>query len=113
MKSLKEHFESILEACRSCAEVGDEDDPISSGLCYEENGIIIDMSFLASGRYHYDGDGYNTPYETYLTHVRVSVEEISGSYILNEDGDEEEIPDVELRELSDYIEKELPQLLED
>lgn len=49
MKSLKEHFESILEACRSCAEVGDE----------------------------------------------------------------EEIPDVELRELSDYIEKELPQLLED
>lgn len=113
MKNLKEHYSDILEACKGCAEVGDEDDPISTGLCYEEDGISIEMSFLASGRYYEDGDGYDTPRDTYLGNVRVSVEEITGTYILNDDGDEEDIPDIELNELSAYIEKELPSLLED
>ncbi len=69
------------------------------------------MSFLASGRYHEDGDGYYTPRETYLKNVRVSAEEITGYYI-NEDGEEEDIPDSELNDLCAYIEKELPSLLE-
>lgn len=113
MNNLKDHFSDILEACQNFSEVGDEDDPISTVVCYNEDDILVELSFIASGMNYEDGDDYNTPRETYLTRVHVSVEEISGTYIINEDGDEEDIPDSELNELSDYIEKELPSLLED
>lgn len=111
MNNLKDHFTAILEACKNCAEVGEVDDPISTGLCYEEDNIRIELSFLASGRYCCDGDGFSAPREQYLSNVHISVEEISGEYITNDE--KEEIPDSELNELTDYIEKELPSLLED
>lgn len=101
MKNLKDHFTAILEACKSCAEVGDEDDPISTGVGYEENDIRVRLSFVAS-KYSRDDTG---------NCFRVSVEEISGEYITNDEG--EDIPYTELNKLSDYIEKELPSLLED
>lgn len=112
MKNLKEHFPDILEACRNCAGVGNEEDPVSTSVCYDGDDIIVEISFIASGRYYEEGDGYNSPCVTYLTNVHVSVEEISGFYIFNDDG-EENIPDSELNDLSDYLEKELPSLLEE
>lgn len=102
MKNLKEHFTSILDACKNCAEVGDTDDPISTGLGYEKDGIKVKLSFLASTCSTTDGD---------CPGFYVKVEEISGEYITNED--EDEIPDTDLEELAEYIEKELPSLLEE
>lgn len=101
MKELKDFYSDILEACRSCAEIGDEDDPISTGVGYEADGVSINLSYLASGQEHEDG----------YTNVKISVEEISGT-IINDYGDEEDFSEVELNELSTYIENELPTLLE-
>ncbi len=104
MKNLKDNFTAILDACKSCVEVGEGDDPISTGLGFEEDDLRIRLCFLASECYRDEDTG---------PRFRVSVQEISGSYIINEEGDEEEIPETELQELSAYIEKELPSLLED
>lgn len=101
MKNLKDHFADILYACHNCAEVGEEDDPISTGLGYEEDDVRIRMAFLASVSY---GDDDKPCF-------KVKVQEISGEYITNDEG--EDIPYSELNELIAYIEKELPSLLED
>ncbi|MCM1139009.1 MAG: hypothetical protein NC453_10615 [Muribaculum sp.] len=103
MKELKDYYSDILEACRGCAEVGDEDDPISTGVGYEADEVCVHITFLASGRECEDGS---------LSNVRISVEEITGA-IVNDYGDEEDFSDAELNDLSAYIEKELPSLLEE
>lgn len=104
MKELKDCYSDILEACRGCAEVGDEEDPISTKVCYEEGDEVnVEITFLASGRECEDGS---------LSKVRITVEEISGT-ILNDYGDEEDFSDAELNDLSAHIEKELPSLLEE
>lgn len=103
MKELKDFYPYVLNACLGCAEVGDEDDPISTGVNYEDEEITVTLSFLASGRDSDDGK---------LTNVRITVEEISGT-IINDYGDEEEFSEPELIHLATYIEKELPSLLEE
>lgn len=103
MKELKDFYSDILNACRSCAEVGEEDNPISTGVGYEHGEVCVHLSFLASGRECDDGK---------LANVRISIEEISGT-IINDYGDEDDFSDAELNDLSAYIEKELPSLLEE
>lgn len=103
MKELKDFYSDILEACQGCAEVGDEDDPISTKVCYEDEEVSVEVTFLASGRECEDGR---------LSNIRISVEEIYGT-IINDFGDEEDFSDAELDDLSAYLEKELPLLLED
>lgn len=113
MNSLKEHFKAILDACAKDAEIGCREEPRTNWCTYETDDVFLDISFTASGIYHEEGDGYNAPRETYITDVKVSVDDITGNRIVNEDCDEEDIPKAELDELAAYLEKELPELLED
>lgn len=116
--SLKDFFDEILESAAEDAEVGaiwrDDWDSATNSIYFENDNFIVEGSYSASGYYHESGDGYWEPRETYITGASASVNELTAYQYNPETEDFDiEVEDSVLNELSAYLEKHLPDYLND
>lgn len=116
--SLKDFFDEILERVADGAEVGaitrDDWDSRTNSISFENDHFLVEGSFSASGYFHESGDGYWEPYETYITGARASVNELTAYQFNPETEDYDiEVEESVLNELSAYLEKYLPDYLND
>lgn len=116
-KPLKDYFDKIVDYCADGAEAGgfDEDgyDYRTNYICFDIDGYHVEGSFELAGKYTEDGDGYWTPYETYLSHVKISVDQLEVSWCDPDTEEEEEVPEEEIKALRSYIEDNVPSLVAD
>lgn len=118
VKPLSSYFDEIVASCADGCEVGyyDRDGAWSetNGIYFENDEYMIEGSFEAVAHHIEDGDGYWTPRTTLIEHASVSVSELTGYKYNPETEDFDiELSDEEINALWDYIEKELPEYLND
>lgn len=115
-KPLKDYFDKIVEQCGKDAEVGcrdyDGDDYRTNYICFEEDGYYIEGSFGVCATITEDGDGYWTPYETTVSRASVRVDSLEVSWCDPDTEEDEDVPQKEIDALRDYIEKEIPDMVE-
>lgn len=116
-KPLKDYFDKIVEHCGKDVEVGcrdyDGDDYRTNYICFEEDGYYIEGSFGVCADIIEDGDGYWTPYVTSVRRASVRVDELEVSWCDPVTDEEEDVPQEEIDALRDYIENEIPEMVED
>lgn len=116
--SLKDFFDEILENAAENAKVGAisryDWGSETNSIYFENNYFMVEGSYSASGYFHKTGDGYWEPRETYITGARASVDELTVHQFNPETEDYDiEVEDSIVNELSAYLEKRLPNYLND
>lgn len=116
--SLKDFFDEILEDAAEDAKVGaisrDDWDSETNSISFENDHFLVEGSFRASGYFHESGDGYWEPRETYITGASASIDKLT-AYQFNPETEDFDIKveDSIVNELSAYLEKRLPNYLND